>query len=80
MPKLKVLSGRDTIKIFAKFGFKVISQRGSHVKLRRISGGVEQTMGVPEHPELAKGTLKEIYNHACRYISEEELRPYFYTK
>ncbi len=29
--------------------------------------------------ELAKGTLKEIYNHASKYVAEEELRPHFYT-
>ena len=31
MPKLKVLSGRDLVKIFEQFGFEVAAQRGSHV-------------------------------------------------
>jgi len=36
MPKLKVLSGRQVVKILSRFGFKAVSQRGSHVKLRGI--------------------------------------------
>ncbi|RJS90707.1 type II toxin-antitoxin system HicA family toxin, partial [Candidatus Bathyarchaeota archaeon] len=27
MPKLKVLSGGDVIKILSRFGFKIVSQR-----------------------------------------------------
>jgi predicted RNA binding protein YcfA (HicA-like mRNA interferase family) len=35
MRKLKALSGADVLGLFKKHGFKQISQRGSHVKLRR---------------------------------------------
>ena len=79
MPKLKLLSGKEVIKIFAKFGFEVISQRGSHAKLRRIlKDGTKQTITIPIHDELDKGTLKAIFRQALRYIPEEELRHYFY--
>ena len=79
MPKLRVLSGKEVVKILSKFGFEVISQRGSHVKLRRIlPDGTKQTLTVPSHDELDKGTLKAIIRQASRYIPEEELRPYFY--
>jgi predicted RNA binding protein YcfA (HicA-like mRNA interferase family) len=80
MPKLKVLSGKNVVKIFGLFGFEVISQKGSHMKLHRRLDGLDQTLTVPNHTELAKGTLKEILNHATKYISEEKLRSYFYTK
>jgi len=36
MPKLKNLSGKEVIKILLSFGFEVASQKGSHVKLRRV--------------------------------------------
>ncbi|MCD6473547.1 MAG: type II toxin-antitoxin system HicA family toxin [Thermoplasmata archaeon] len=79
MSKLKLLSGKEIIKIFSKFGFEIVSQRGSHVKLRRIlENGTKQTLTVPIHDELDKGTLKAIFRQALRYIPEEELRPYFY--
>ena len=79
MPKLKTLSGRDVVKILSKFGFEIVSQRGSHVKLGRIlSDGTRQSLTIPLHEDLDKGTLRAIYRQALRYIPEEELRLYFY--
>lgn len=79
MPKLRVLSGREVVKILSKFGFEIVSQKGSHVKLRRIlPDGTKQTLTVPLHEELDKGTLKAIIRQASRYIPEEELKQYFY--
>jgi predicted RNA binding protein YcfA (HicA-like mRNA interferase family) len=53
MPKLRVLSGAEVVKILAIFGFKIASQRGSHIKLRRIEGGGgQQTLTIPNHKEL----------------------------
>ena len=79
MSKLKLLSGKELIKIFSKFGFEIVSQKGSHAKLRRIlKDGTKQTLTIPIHDELDKGTLKAIFRQALRYISEKELKPYFY--
>lgn len=79
MPKLKTLSGRDVLKILSRFGFKVVSQRGSHVKLRRVlSDGTKQTLTIPLHEEMDKGTLRAIFRQALRYIPEEDLKPHFY--
>jgi len=35
MPRLKVLSGKDVVKILSRFGFMPVSQKESHVKLSR---------------------------------------------
>lgn len=79
MPKLKLLSGREIIKIFSKFRFEIVSQKGSHVKLRRVlEDGTKQTLTIPIHDELDKGTIKAIFRQALRYIPEEELKHYFY--
>lgn len=80
MPKIKVLSGDDAIKILAFFGFSVVSQKGSHIKLRRVINRVNQNLTIPNHKELDKGTLKAIFNQASRYVSESELMPYFYSE
>lgn len=78
--KLRTLSGDDLVHILARFGFETVSQRGSHVKLRRIlSDGSKQTLHLPLHKELRKGTLRAIYVQASRYVPEDELRPYFYV-
>ena len=81
MPKLKLLSGDDVIKILSRFGFQIAAQRGSHVKLQRVlPTGSRQSLTVPKHVELDKGTLGAIYRQALRYIPEGELRDHFYTK
>ncbi|MEW5746179.1 MAG: type II toxin-antitoxin system HicA family toxin [Nitrospirota bacterium] len=81
MPKLKVLSGQDVIGILALFGFTIVGQKGSHVKLVRIlADGSRQILTIPNHPDLDKGTLKAIYRQAARYVSESELRPHFYSE
>jgi predicted RNA binding protein YcfA (HicA-like mRNA interferase family) len=68
------------VKIFAVFGFEVVSQRGSHIKLRRIlSDGVKQTLTVPNHRELDRGTVVGIYRQALRYLSAETLAPHFFN-
>ena len=80
MPRPKRLSGEEVIAIFAKFGFRVHSQRGSHVKLRRITaGGNVQTLTVPRHRELDLGTSQAIFRQGSRFKGEDDLRPEFFT-
>ncbi|NMB40136.1 MAG: type II toxin-antitoxin system HicA family toxin [Parcubacteria group bacterium] len=79
MPKLKNLSGEDVVKIFIKLGFFVVGQKGSHVKLRRImSNNDRQTLTIPKHKNLDKGTLNAIIQQSSIYISSEEIQKYFY--
>lgn len=79
MSGLRVLSAKKIINIFSEFGFKVIGQKGSHIKLNRDFGGVNQSLVIPNHKEIDKGTTKAIYNQGLLYISEIELSKYFYT-
>jgi len=79
MPKLRRLSGPDVVSILRNFGFSVISQHGSHVKLRRLTtAGEKQTLTVPNHKQLDTGTCKAIFRQAARYIPQDDLRQYFY--
>ena len=81
MPKLRALSGKEVLGIFLSFEFEVAFQRGSHVKLRRITAdGHRQTLTIPNHAEMDKGTLRAIFNQASKYISESELMSHFYNK
>lgn len=79
MPKMKVLGGKDLIRIFSTFGFEEIDQRGSHLKMRRIVAGDKQTLTIPLHKEIDKGLLKQIFIQASQYISEEDLKHLFYN-
>lgn len=79
MPKLKILSGEEVIKIFLSLNFFMVAQKGSHIKLARVLAGIKQTLTIPNHHELDKGTLRAIYRQALRYIPENELKNYFYA-
>ena len=79
MPKLRRLTGANALAIYAKFDFAPVMRRGSHVKLRRMVNGSKQTLTVPLHREIDPGTAKAIYTQALRYVSEQDLRPHFYT-
>ena len=79
MPKLKVLSGQDVLRILADFGFISESQRGSHVKVRRVlPSGSRQSLTIPLHREIDRGTLMAIYRHAVRFIPADELHDDFF--
>lgn len=80
MPKLQRLSGSDVVRILSRFGFSVVAQRGSHMKLKRtLTDGSKQTLTIPNHPELDTGTCHAIFHQAMRYIPEQELREFFYS-
>ena len=80
MSRLRVLSGGEVLKILGEFGFRDFAQRGSHIKLRRLSSsGRTQTLTVPNHDEIDRGTLHAIYRQALRYIPEPDLRSRFFT-
>jgi predicted RNA binding protein YcfA (HicA-like mRNA interferase family) len=60
MGKLSAISCRDAQRAFTRAGFQFISQKGSHLKFRRIrSDGRVDTIILPNHKTLKEGTLKK---------------------
>ncbi len=59
MASLPVLSGREVVKAFAQDGWQTARQRGSHVI--PIKPGSMVTLSVPDHREVAKGTLRSSF-------------------
>ena len=68
MSKLPSVSGKDTIKVLSKVGFKVKRQVGSHIILKREKDG--KRVAVPNHDELPKGTLRAIIRQCDLTIDE----------
>lgn len=80
MPRLRRLTPREILRLLGRFGFEVVSMRGSHAKLVRIDlSSRKEILLVPVHRQLAVGTIHAIYRQACRFIPEEELRPGFFA-
>ncbi|ADG07590.1 type II toxin-antitoxin system HicA family toxin [Kyrpidia tusciae] len=66
-PRVPVVSGTETIMALGRAGFVKVSQKGSHVKVRRKDG--RQAI-VPLHDELAPGTLRSILRQAGISVDE----------
>ena len=62
MPSLPILSGREAVRVFEKLGWQVVRQRGSHIIM--IQEGQTVTLSIPDHREIAKGTLRALIRSA----------------
>lgn len=58
MPKL--YSSRIILSALQRAGFKIISQKDSHIKLYKQTGDKSFTVIVPNHKEVAMGTFNSI--------------------
>lgn len=76
---LKVLSGEDVVSILERFGFVVIAEK-KHIKLRRSGLNGNETLVVPAHSPIAKGTLRVIFPQASQFVPQEQLHPHFYNE
>lgn len=61
MSRLPVCSGAEAVKAFRRAGYEVDHQTGSHIILRHSS---QRRLTVPNHRELAKGTLRALIREA----------------
>ena len=68
MPALPVLSGRKTVKLFAELGWQVARQRGSHIIM--VKEGEIATLSIPDHKEVARGTLRSLIRAAGITVEE----------
>ncbi|MGO9120364.1 MAG: type II toxin-antitoxin system HicA family toxin [Desulfomonilaceae bacterium] len=59
MTKLPQLSGREVVRALRKLGYENDHQRGSHIVLRQ-STYPHRRIVIPDHDEVAKGTLRAI--------------------
>jgi predicted RNA binding protein YcfA (HicA-like mRNA interferase family) len=61
--RLPVVSGQDAVRAFAKLGYAVDHQTGSHIILRQQKPP-HRRLTVPDHREIAKGTLRALIRQA----------------
>ena len=67
--KYPILKPSEIISTLMKFGYVVVSQKGSHIKMRK-DGDKTRTVIISNHYEVAKGTLKSILEQACLTLDE----------
>lgn len=71
MAKLPVLSAREVLRALDRAGFERVAQKGRHIWLKGVRAGQVRVVVVPNHPEIAKGTLVSIIRQSG--MSREEL-------
>ncbi|KAF5422421.1 MAG: putative RNA binding protein YcfA, dsRBD-like fold, HicA-like mRNA interferase family [Candidatus Methanocomedens sp.] len=54
----------ETIKALNSIGFQVVSQKGSHIELKRKNDNETFTVIIPNYNEIPIGTLKSIIRQA----------------
>ena len=75
MPKLPQVSGGDLVKLLQSLGYEVVRQRGSHIRLKKVTALGEHAITIPSHKVIAKGTLSDIIGRVSLWnnIPREEL-------
>jgi len=69
------VGGKDLIDLLAKFGYEVVRQTGSHVRLKSKIMGKIHFVTIPLHKPLKLGTLNNILSDIAEYLemSKKEL-------
>jgi len=67
--KLPRVSGREVVRAFVRIGYEVDRQRGSHGVLRHRDPP-HRRLVVPDHREVAKGTLRKLVREAGLTVDE----------
>lgn len=62
MAQLPRVSGRKAVRVFESFGWSQVRQSGSHIIL--VREGHLATLSVPDHKEVARGTLRSLIRAA----------------
>ncbi len=68
MATLPLLSGREVVRVFGTFGWQMARQSGSHIIL--IKSGEMASLSVPNHREVAHGTLRGLIRTANLTVAE----------
>jgi len=68
MPAVPILSGREVVRTFGKDGWQMVRQRGSHMIL--VKEGSIATLSVPDHREVARGTLRSLVRASGMTVEE----------
>lgn len=65
---LPVMSGREVVRVFESLGWQAVRQTGSHIIMVKDEELV--TLSVPDHREVAKGTLRSLIRKAGLTVEE----------
>ena len=68
MGRLSNISGKEAVKAFAKAGWRLRGQVGSHAVMTKE--GEKANLSIPQHKELSVGTLRALIRNAGMSVNE----------
>ncbi len=68
MASLPVLSGQEVVRVLESFGWSVARQKSSHIIMTKE--GEIVTLSIPNHKEVARGTLRSPVRSANLTVDE----------
>jgi len=68
MARLANISGKQAAKAFEKAGWYKVGQVGSHLVMSKP--GIRINLSIPQHKELAQGTLRALIRNAGMSVDE----------
>jgi predicted RNA binding protein YcfA (HicA-like mRNA interferase family) len=63
------ISGREAVSAFRRLGYEIDRQKGSHIILRHRDAPFRR-LTIPDHREVAKGTLRALIREAGITVEE----------
>ena len=63
--KIPIISARKAIKVFKKIGYKIVRQKGSHIRMRNEKNPqLHMPLTIPNHITLKPGLLRKLIRQA----------------
>lgn len=66
------IGGQELVKLLGKFGYIVIRQTGSHIRLASELRGKAHVITIPDHNPVKIGTLNNILNDISAYLGTDK--------
>jgi predicted RNA binding protein YcfA (HicA-like mRNA interferase family) len=66
------LGGEELATRLGKYGYQVVRQTGSHIRLTSTYKDTEHHLTIPRHKPLRVGTLNSIINEVAAYLEMEK--------
>ena len=71
MKSPRSLSAKQLIKLLAVYGYEVVSQKGSHIKVTTKQNG-EHHLAIPNHDPIKTGTLNAILRQVAEHLGKSK--------
>lgn len=68
MPPVPLLRPREAVNAFQRLGWQVARRKSSHIILTKA--GHSATLSIPDHPQVARGTLRSLIAKAGLTVNE----------